>query len=142
MSTADGLAAWHHQLRLVLDAVADASRALGIARNTVAISDSIEGAAASRAEDVLERIDKLVRQANQLAERLHADDPALADVVQPLLGVPGARPEIDLRPWWGRLLDKISSGARRASAAESLETLRLEADAALIRAAGRLATRG
>jgi hypothetical protein len=82
-----------------------------------------------------------VREANQLADRLLAADPALGSIVHPLLGVPGDKPEVDLRPWWSRLLDKISSTASRAGAAESLETLRLEADAALLRASSRLATR-
>jgi len=53
----------------------------------------------------------------------------------------GAPPEVDLRPRWSRLLQTISATARRIAAAEALETLRLEADAALIRATGRLAAR-
>lgn len=134
MTAHDDLAAWHRQLRRILDSVADATRALGIARGAGGISDAIQDAADSRAEDVIERIAKLVRQANQLAEQIHAADPATGPIVHPLLGVPGDKPEVDLRPWWSRLLDKISSTAVRASVAERLETLRLEADAALIRA--------
>ena len=53
----------------------------------------------------------------------------------------GAPPEVDLRPRWSRLLQTISVTAGRTAAAEALETLRLEADAALIRATGRLAAR-
>jgi hypothetical protein len=142
MSGDDDLARWYHQLRAILDAVADATRSLGIARAAGGISDAIQDAAESRADDVLERIAKLVRKANALAARLHDADPSLADVVHPLLGIPGAPPEIDLRPWWSRLLQKISTTAQRTSAVESLETLRLEADAALLRATGRLAARG
>ena len=113
--------------------MADATRTLGIARASVGISDSIEDAADSRAEATLEKIAARVREANALAERLQATDRSLAEVVQPLLGVPGAPPEIDLRPWWSRLLQRVSATARRTDAGERLETLRLEADAALIR---------
>jgi hypothetical protein len=141
MSTDDDLARWHAQLRAILDAVADATRAFGIARASTGIADAIEDAADSRGEDSVERLAKLVRKANRLADRMLEADRSLADVVHPLLGVPGARPEIDLRPWWSRLLHKISTVAQRTEAAESLETLRLEADTALIRATSRLATR-
>jgi len=82
-----------------------------------------------------------VRRANAAAEQLCAADPSLAEVVHPLLGVPGDKPEVDLRPWWSRILQAISGVASRASLAESLETLRLEADAALIRASGRIGAR-
>jgi hypothetical protein len=49
--------------------------------------------------------------------------------------VPGERPVVDLRPWWSRVLEKVSATARRNTAAQQLETLRLEADAALLRCA-------
>src|SRR5207237_7752305 len=137
--TLAGLVAWHHQLRLVLDTVADGTQAFGVTGDPLGVSDVIEGGPIGDAGDVMARVDKLVRQANELAERLHAADPRLAEVVYPLLGIPGAPPEVDLRPWWRRVLDKISG--HQARAVEQLETLRLEADAALIRAAGRLAPR-
>ena len=136
MSRDDELARWYHQLRAILDAATDATRTLGVARASGAISDNIDDAASSRAEEVVTRIVELVAEANASAERIHQADPRMAAVVHPLLGVPGAPPEIDLRPWWSRLLQKVSATARRADAAESLETLRLEADAALVRAGG------
>lgn len=135
----DDLARWHRQLGVILEAVADANRVLGIARASVPLSDAVLDASLSRADQLLERIIKLVQQANELAGRLYAADRSLADVVHPLLGVPGERPEVDLRPWWSRLLQKLSATANRTAWAESLETLRLEADAALLRATSRLA---
>jgi hypothetical protein len=141
MSGEDDLARWHRELHAILNAVADAMRLLGIARAGVAIIDSVENAADSRVEDLLENIATRVRAANALAERLQSADRSLAEVVQPLLGVPGDPPEIDLRPWWSRLLQRVSATARRTDAGERLETLRLEADAALLRATSRLARR-
>jgi len=141
MTAHDDLAAWHRQLLKILETVADATRVLGIARNAGGISDAIQAAAGSRAEAAVERIAKLVRQANELAERILATDPTAGSIVHPLLGVPGDKPEVNLRPWWSRLLEKFSPTVSRAGAAESLETLRLEADAALIRASSALATR-
>jgi hypothetical protein len=67
-----------------------------------------------------------VRQTNELAVR----------VGEHALTVPGEKPVVDLRPWWSRMLEKVSSTARRNTAAQQLETLRLEADAALSRSAG------
>src|SRR5262249_35901285 len=93
----------------------------------------------SRADEQRERIVELVEKANELAERLYAADRSLADVVHPLLGVPGERPEVDLRPWWSRLLHMVSSTAKRTAWAESVETLRRGAEAALLRATSRLA---
>jgi hypothetical protein len=142
LGVVDDLARWHRQLGVIVDAVADANRVLGIARASAPLSDAVLDAAESRADRLLERIVELVQQANDLAGRLHAADRSLADVVHPLLGVPGERPEVDLRPWWSRLLQKVSSTANRIAWAESLETLRLEADAALLRATGRLARAG
>jgi hypothetical protein len=141
MVTTDDLARWHQLLRAILDAVADASRALGGARASGGLSGSVGRAMHSRAEELLDQICALVDEANLLAGRIALADASLADIVHPLLGVPGERPEIDLRPWWSKLLLLLSSTAHRTSAGESLETLRLEADAALIRATGALAAR-
>lgn len=126
----DDLEAWHRELRTLLDAVADAMRALGIARGAAGMSDAVHAVAAERGEDGFESIVRRVKRINLLAAR----------VGEPTLSVPGAAPEVDLRPWWSRLLQRASATAQRTAIAESLETLRLEADAALVRAAARLAT--
>lgn len=68
----------------------------------------------------------MVRKANELAAR----------VGEIALTMPGEKPIADLRPWWSRVLEKVSATARRNTAAQQLETLRLEADAALLRSAG------
>lgn len=133
------LTRWYEQLREILDASADAVRELGVTRASVGLSDGIEGASAGNAAALLKRIDALVRDANARACRIGASDPALHDVVHPLLGVPGEPPEVDLRPLWSRLLQRVSVTARRGTAVEQLETLRLEADAALLRVTPRLA---
>ena len=130
---ADDLVTWARQLRAILDATADAMRTLGIATNAVGLSDAVHAAAATSSEHAFAKIVKLVREANGLAERIVANNPEHRAIVLPLLSVPGER-TVDLRPWWSRLLDRVSATARRNSAAESLETLRLEADAALVRA--------
>lgn len=137
----DDLAAWHRELRDLLDATADAMRALGIATASAGLSKSVHVTAADSAGQTIATIATRVRRTNALAQRLADADPTLADVALPLLGVPGAAPDVDLRPWWSRVLQKVSATANRASAAEGLETLRLEADAALQRAAAALARR-
>jgi len=65
--------------------------------------------------------------------------PNLAKVVHPLLCIPGEKPVVDLRPWWSKLLDRVSNTAKRATLAQRLDTLRLEADDALMRAMIQLA---
>ena len=124
----DDLKAWHRELQSLLADVAETVRVLGIAQNSSGISDSVHSAAAERGETAVARIAAHVRRVNALAVRVN----------EPTLSIPGEAPEINLRPWWSRLLDKVSSTASRVSAVESLETLRLEADAALMRAASRL----
>ena len=138
MAIDDDLAAWHGQLVQILEATADAMRKLGIARASAGLSSSVHEVAADSAEATVDTIAPRVRRANELALRLVAADPTLAEVVHPLLEVPGAAPIVDLRPWWSRLLQKVSGTASRASVVERLETLRLEADAALLRASGAL----
>jgi hypothetical protein len=118
---------WIRQLRLILDATADTKRTLDIAENAVGISDAVHGGAAGATAESLPRIVELVRAANAIGVRLG----------EPELGVPGEAPEVDLRPWWSRVLERVSSTARRNTAGQRLETLRLEADAALQRAASR-----
>jgi hypothetical protein len=128
VASREDIEAWHRELRAILNQVADAMRALGIARDAVGVSDAVHEVASDNAETRLEKIAKRVRRANELATR----------VEEAPLTVPGAPPEVDLRPWWSKLLNKVSSTARRQAAAEGLETLRLEADAAMQRAASRL----
>jgi hypothetical protein len=118
---------WVRTLRTILDEVAELTRVLGIAEGAVGVSDAVHGGAAKSAEDRMVKLEKLVRQANELATRV--DEPAMT--------VPGEKPIVDLRPWWSRMLEKVSSTARRNTAAQQLETLRLEADAALLRSVGR-----
>ena len=141
MSTPDELTAWRDQLAQILTAVADMLRALGISRGAGGLSDAVASAAAGQARGALDGLKQQVRRANAAAEQLCAAEPSLAEVVYPLLGVPGDKPEVDLRPWWSRILQAISGVASRASLVESLETLRLEADAALMRASGRIGAR-
>lgn len=114
-------------LRAILDEVAELTRILGIAEGAVGVSEAVHGGAAKDAEARMERLEHMVRNANELA----------ALVSEPTLTVPGEKPVVDLRPWWSRILEKVSSTARRNTAAQQLETLRLEADAALVRSVGR-----
>ena len=118
---------WARHLKMILDATADTSRMLSLADNAVGFSDSVHGGAASSAQDAMPRLVRLVRSANEIAARLG----------EPALTVPGEAPEVDLRPWWSRMLEKVSATARRNAAGQQLETLRLEADAALQRTAVR-----
>ena len=118
---------WARHLKMILDATADTSRMLALAENSAGISGDVQGGAASSAEAAMPRIVSLVRSANAIAARLG----------EPALTVPGEAPEVDLRPWWSRMLDFVSSTARRNTAGQQLETLRLEADAALQRTAVR-----
>src|SRR6186713_899485 len=106
----DDRAAWTRQLRLILDITADAMRTLRIANNAVGVSGDIHGAAADSTENRFGRIVKLVREANEIAVRIG----------EPTLIVPGEKPEIDLRPWWSRVLENVSSTARRNTAGEQL----------------------
>lgn len=115
---------WISILRAILHEVADLTRVLGIAEGAVGISEAVHGGAANDAEARMERLERMVRNANELAARLG----------EMAMTVPGEAPIVDLRPWWSRILEKVSSTARRNTAAQQLETLRLEADAALVRA--------
>lgn len=114
---------WRRHLMMILDATADTSRMLSLADNAVVYSDAVHGGAASGAQDAMPRLVALVRSANAIAVRLG----------EPALTVPGEAPIVDLRPWWSRMLEKVSSTARRNTAGQQLETLRLEADVALQR---------
>ena len=118
---------WARHLKMILDATADTSRMLALAESSGGISGDVQGGAASSAEAAMPRIVSLVRSANAIAAQLG----------EPALTVPGEAPEVDLRPWWSRMLDLVSSTARRNTAGQRLETLRLEADAALQRTAVR-----
>ncbi|HEY5945549.1 MAG TPA: hypothetical protein VIV40_08655 [Kofleriaceae bacterium] len=118
---------WVRALRTILDDVAVLARILGIAEGAVGISDAVHGGAATDAEQRMTRLERTVRNANELAARLGET---------PLI-VPGEKPVVDLRPWWSRVLEKVSATARRNTAAQQLETLRLEADAALLRSMSR-----
>lgn len=118
---------WVRALRTILDDVAVLARILGIAEGAVGISDAVHGGAATDAEQRMTRLERMVRNANELAARLGET---------PLI-VPGEKPVVDLRPWWSRVLEKVSATARRNTAAQQLETLRLEADAALLRSMSR-----
>ncbi len=138
MSREADLMEWHGVLQAILTAVADATRLLGISRASVGVSEPVQVVAAANADALLERITTLVRQANRLATMIADLEPPLGEVVHPLLGEPGAAPAVQLRPWWARLFDKLSS---RTTAHEQLETLRLEADAAAMRAATHLGRR-
>lgn len=142
MAVDDDLARWHRELHAILNAVADTTRALGVAGASVGISSAVRASADDRGDEGIDRIAQRVQTANAMAERLRAADPSLAGVVQPLLGVPGERPEVDLRPWWSRLLRHVSPGLQRTETIERLETLRFEADAALMRAVTRLGQPG
>ena len=114
---------WMRALRTILDEVAELTRVLGIAEGAVGVSQAVHGGAAATAEDRLKNLEQLVRRANEIAVR----------VGEHAMTVPGEKPVVDLRPWWSRMLEKVSSTARRHTAAQQLETLRLEADAALVR---------
>lgn len=118
---------WVQCLRTILNEVAEVTRVLGIAEGAVGISDAVHGGAAKDAEARMTHLEQLVRNANEVAAR----------VGEMAMTVPGEKPVVDLRPWWSRVLEKVSSTARRNTAAQQLETLRLEADAALLRCAGR-----
>ena len=118
---------WANHLKMILDATADTTRMLQLAQNAGGVSDSIQVGAGSSAEQAMPRLVGLVRSANSIAARLG----------EPALTVPGEAPEVDLRPWWSRMLDLVSSTARRNTVGQQLETLRLEADAALQRTAAR-----
>jgi len=115
---------WGQQLRAILSATADAKRVLDIADNASGVSDAIHGGADSQAADSMRQIKRLVREANATA----------AQIGEEALTVPGETPIVELRPWWSRLLDKVSGTARRNTAGQQLETLRLEVTAALERA--------
>jgi len=134
----EDLAHWYRELHELLNAVANARQAYGAARGAAPLSHLYARMSDKHGEDVLERIVRWVKAINATAERLAASDPALRGVVQPLLGVPGERPEVDLRPWWSRWLGRLSANVRRTEALERLETLRFEADAAMMRAVARL----
>jgi hypothetical protein len=125
-ATRDELTAWRDQLAQIIATVADLLRALGISRDAGGLSAPVESAGADHVEAALDELKARVRRANAAAERLLAADPSLAEIAHPLLGVPGDKPVVDLRPWWSKLLQIFSSTAQRASIAESLETLRLE----------------
>jgi hypothetical protein len=118
--------AWVRALRTILDESAELRRVLGIAEGAVGLSDAVHGGAAGSAEERMKKLERLVREANELAVR----------VGEPPMTVPGEKPVVDLRPLWSRLLEKVSATARRNTAAQQIETLRLEADAALLRSAG------
>lgn len=115
---------WARVLRTILDEAATIMRQLGIAESAVGISGAVSDGAAVSAEVRLERLAATVRGANELAGR----------VGEMPLTVPGEKPVVDLRPWWSRVLEMLSATARRNTAGQQLETLRLEADAALLRA--------
>jgi hypothetical protein len=114
---------WAVILREILNEVADLTRMLGIAEGAVGLSDAVHAGAAITAEERMKRLVRTVRRANELAVRI--DEQAMT--------VPGEAPVVDLRPWWSRMLEKVSATARRNTAAQQLQTLRLEADAALLR---------
>lgn len=116
---------WVASLREILHEVADLTRVLGIAEGAVGLSDAVHAGAADTASERMKRLVRRVRQANELA----------TTVGEATLTVPGEAPVVDLRPWWSRMLEKVSATARRNTAAQQLETLRLEADAALLRCA-------
>lgn len=115
--------AWITQLHTILGEVADAQRAIASAQNTNGIHGVINAGAANKA---VAKLVPVVRAANEIGQRIGET---------PLL-VPGEKPApgTDLRPWWSRLLDVVSGTARRQTADSHLETLRMEADAALVRA--------
>jgi hypothetical protein len=115
---------WARRLRTILDATAEAKRVLDIADNSTGVSDAVHSGAGSKAEESMRRVVKLVYEANAIAARIG----------EHTLTVPGEAPSVDLRPWWSKLLDKVSSTARRNTAGQQLETLRLEATDALQRA--------
>ncbi len=117
---------WALILREILNEVADLTRMLGIADGAVGLSDAVHAGAARTAEERMTRLVRTVRRANELA----------ANIGEQAMTVPGEAPVVDLRPWWSRVLEKVSATARRNTAAQQLQTLRLEADAALLRCAG------
>jgi gamma-glutamyl:cysteine ligase YbdK (ATP-grasp superfamily) len=112
---------------VILDEVATITRVLGIAEGAVGVSGAVHGGAAEDARERMQKLERMIRKANELAAR----------VGEATLTVPGEKPIVDLRPWWSRVLEKVSATARRNTAAQQLETLRLEADAALLRSVGR-----
>ena len=118
---------WVRVLRMILDEVSTITRVLGIAEGAAGVSSSVHGGAATDAEERMQKLERMVRKANEVATR----------VGELALTVPGEKPIVDLRPWWSRMLEKVSATARRNTAAQQLETLRLEADAALLRSVGR-----
>jgi hypothetical protein len=118
---------WVRVLRMILDEVATITRVLGIAEGAVGVSGAVHGGAATDAEERMLKLERMVRKANEVA----------TSVGELALTVPGEKPIVDLRPWWSRMLEKVSATARRNTAAQQLETLRLEADAALLRSVGR-----
>jgi hypothetical protein len=118
---------WVRVLRMILDEVATITRVLGIAEGAVGVSGAVHGGAATDAQERMLKLERMVRKANEVATR----------VGELALTVPGEKPIVDLRPWWSRMLEKVSATARRNTAAQQLETLRLEADAALLRSVGR-----
>ena len=133
------IAAWRDQLAQILDAAAELTSTLGVVHRSGEVQPVMEPATEGQVRAALAKVQDQVRHANTAAEHLLAEDPSLADVVQPLLSIPGEQPAIDLRPRWSRVLDFLSRTAKRATLAQALETLRLETDAALMRATGRLA---
>ena len=134
----EDLAYWYRELHELLNAVATAKQAFAAARGAAPLSELYARMSDKHGEDVLERLVRWVKAINATAERLQASDPTLRDVVQPLLSVPGERPEVDLRPWWSRWLGGLSANVQRTEGLEQLETLRFEADAAMMRAIARL----
>src|SRR5512134_3608484 len=94
---------WVRVLRMILDEVATLTRVLGIAEGAVGISGSVHGGAAADAEERMKQLLSMVRKANELAAR----------VGEIALTMPGEKPIADLRPWWSRVLEKVSATARR-----------------------------
>jgi hypothetical protein len=139
MAAPKALAAWRDQLAQLLDEVLELTTALGVVHSSGDLQAPSAPANDRQVRGMLAKIQDEVRRANTAAGHLLADDPGLADVVHPLLSVPGEEPAVDLRPRWSRVLDFLSRTAKRATLAQALETLRLEADAAILRATGRLA---
>ncbi len=115
--------AWITQLHTIIGEVASAKRAVESAQNTDGVHGMVNASAANKA---VAKLVPMVRAANEVGQRIGET---------PLL-VPGEKPAAgtDLRPWWSRLLDVVSGTARRQTADSHLETLRMEADAALVRA--------
>lgn len=138
MSSPKQLAEWRDQLAQLLVDIADLTSLLGVEHRSDEMASLVEPLDESQVREALARIKDQVRSANAAAEQLLAADPGMAEVVHPLLNLPGEKPVVDLRPWWSRMLDAVSRTAKRGTVAQSLETLRLEADAAMMRAFHRL----